>query len=154
MAEIGAGEAIGRDVLDAREATKLHRPRQFFGEDLEGALRSLLSGGEDPVERRPARENRIRAKGDRLDDVRAASDAAVDHHAASAGDGGYNIRKEIQGRNTGVELPAAVVRDDDRVGTHPYSAFGIIRPDDALHDELAAPLIPDRLQPVQSNDGS
>ena len=73
----------------------------------------LAVDGEAP-ERRAAGEHGARAEGERLDDVRAAADAAVDEHLDAAVDRLDDLGQRVDRRRDAVELPAAVVRDDDR----------------------------------------
>ncbi len=86
-------------------------------QELEHALSPCLSVARQPPERRPAGEDGAGAERERLDDVGAAADAAVDVDLDPAADSLDDLRQERCSRCDCVELAAAVVRDDDRVGT-------------------------------------
>ena len=75
----------------------------------------LAVDGEAP-ERRAAGEHRARAERERLDDVGAAADAAVEEHLDPAVDRVDHLRQRVERRRDAVELAAAVVRDDERGG--------------------------------------
>ena len=64
-----------------------------------------------------ADQHRPRAEAERLDDVAAAADAAVHEHLDAIADGGDDFRQHAQRRRHAIELTAAVVRHDDRIGT-------------------------------------
>ena len=77
---------------------------------MRGAL--LAVDGEAP-ERGAADEDGAGAERERLDDVRAAPDAAVDEHLEPAVDRLDHLGERVRRRGDAVELPAAVVRDHD-----------------------------------------
>ena len=85
-------------------------------QELEHSLRARLPVAREPPERRAAGENGPGSEGERLDDVGAAADAAVDVDLDPAGDGLDDLGQQGGRRRDGVELAAAVVGDDDRVG--------------------------------------
>ena len=75
----------------------------------------LAADGEAP-ERRAADEHGAGAERERLDDVGAAADAAVDEHLDPTVDRLDDLGQRVDRRGDAVELPAAVVRDDDPGG--------------------------------------
>ena len=62
---------------------------------------------------RPGDERRLRAERERLQHVGAAPDAAVDVDLAAPGDRLDDLGQRVERRRDPVELPAAVIRDDD-----------------------------------------
>ena len=64
-------------------------------------------------ERGPAREHGARSERECLDDVGPAPDAAVDEHLDPALEGVGDLTEDVDRRRHAVELPAAVIRDDD-----------------------------------------
>ena len=78
--------------------------------------RARLAVDGEPPERRAAGQHRACAERERLDDVRAAADPAVDEHLDAAADRLDDLRQHVDRRGDAVELPAAVVRDDDPRG--------------------------------------
>ena len=76
--------------------------------------RARLAVDGEPPERRAAGEHGARAERERLDDVGAAADAAVDQHLDAAVDRLDHLGQRVDRRRDAVELAAAVVRDDDR----------------------------------------
>ncbi len=92
---------------------ELERVQSLGLQDLEHVARARLAVDGEAPERRATGEHRARAERERLDDVRAAPDAAVDEHLDPAVDGVDDLGQRVDRRGDAVELPAAVVRDDD-----------------------------------------
>ena len=65
---------------------------------------------------RASHEDRASAESDCFDDVAATSNAAVQVDFGATGNGVDYFGQGEQRRRHAVELPAAVIRDDDRVG--------------------------------------
>ncbi|MNT09396.1 hypothetical protein D3C72_1441770 [compost metagenome] len=97
-------------------------------------------GGPDRrrIGERPADKDATRAERERLDYVGAAAYAAVEHHR-QVGHGVHDLRQDAQRRDGAVELPAAVVRNDDPVHTVPTRQQGVFRGQDALDHQRALP---------------
>ena len=104
-------------------------------EQLEHAPRSRLPVGRETPERRAAGENGAGAERQCLDHVGAAADAAVDVDLDPAVDGLDDLGQERGGRRDGVELTAAVIRDDDRVGAVLDCEQRVLAGLDPLQDE-------------------
>ena len=106
-----------RDVAGEPAAEQHERELDLLAQQLEHLARALLAARGEAPERRAAGEHGARAERERLDDVGAAADAAVDQHldrgpsTASTTSGSASI---VAG--DAVELAAAVVRDDHARG--------------------------------------
>ena len=101
--------------------------------------------GEAP-QRRAAGEHRARAEGERLDDVAAAPDAAVDEHLDPAVDRLDDLGQRVDRRRDAVELPAAVVRDDDPGGAVLARELRVLGRQHALDEQRQAGLAGDALE--------
>jgi hypothetical protein len=127
--------ARGGRAARPRIASK-HRTRGYLwhhridADDLHQAL------AEEP---RPADERGLRSEREDLDDVGAASDAAVERDFSLVADGVDGARQVAQGRRGRVEVVAAVVGDADRRGTGVDRAPRVVRLRDALHHERPVP---------------
>ena len=96
------------------QPTQLQRAEDLRLQQLEHAARAGLAVDGEAPERRAAGEDRARAERERLHDVGAAADAAVEQHLDAAVDGLDHLRERVDRRRHAVELTPAVVRDDDR----------------------------------------
>ena len=76
------------------------------------ALRSRRPAASPQTTGRP-NEHGAGAERDRLDDIGPAPDAAVEQHLDAPVDRLRHVRQRANRRDGRVELPAAVVRDDD-----------------------------------------
>ena len=103
-------------VRDPPDAEQLHRPDRLLAEQLAGARDPALATGHQPVQVGASDEHGPGADRDRGDHVGAAEDPAVDVDLGAIADGGRDRRQLLERRRRAVELAAAVVRDDDRVG--------------------------------------
>ena len=79
------------------------------------------------------------AERQRLQDVRSALDAAVHDHVDPIADGIDDFGQLIERRARAVELPAAVVGQDDAGAADLGGALGVGHRHDALQAELAVP---------------
>src|SRR6185312_13105376 len=84
-------------------------------EDLDHPPRSGLPADGEAVEVRPPDQARLRAECQRLHDIGSSAYAAVEEHLRPATDRFYDLGEDGHARRRAVELPAAVVGDDDPV---------------------------------------
>ena len=103
------------DLVRRGAAAESERELDLVAEELEHPARAGFPVAGKAPERRTAGQDRARTERERLDDVRPSPDAAVHVDLDPAGDGLDDLRQQLGRRRDGVELPAAVVRDDDRV---------------------------------------
>ena len=103
-----------RDLGRRPAADELQGELDLGPQQLEHPRGALLAVDREPPERRPADEHGARAERERLDDVGAAPDAAVDEHLDPPVDRLDDLGQRVDRRRDAVELAAAVVRDDDR----------------------------------------
>ena len=106
---------------------------------LAGALDAALAARHEPVEVGPADQDGAGAQRDRRDDVRAAQDAAVDVDLGAVADRRDDRRQLLERGRRPVELAAAVVGDDDRVGAGVDDGARVVDRLDALDDDRAVP---------------
>src|SRR5690606_27322378 len=119
----GAGTDHGHRVLDLRPEQPQH---------MRDPLRA--SSGEAPA-LQPSDEHGSRAERNRLADVRAALDTAVEHHLGTVMDGVHDLLEHLDGAESVVELPAPVVRDVHRLSTEVDRPGRVLGRHDALDDE-------------------
>src|SRR5205814_3761108 len=74
-----------------------------------------------------------------LEHVLAAADPAVEPDFSSILDDFNNLRERTDRRDGAVELPPAMVGDDDRVDAQARGDLRVLGVEDALEDQLAAP---------------
>src|SRR6516164_10933281 len=79
-----AHDARARDVSERGRAGLAHDRHEFAVEDVEHRLDAALTEGSQPPGLRPANADRGRPERERLEDVSAAADAAVDEHRDAA----------------------------------------------------------------------
>ena len=110
----------------------------------------LAGGGERPA-LHAAEADEIGARRDRLDDIGAAAEAAVDHDFGAAGDGGDDFRQHMHGAAAVVELAAAVIGDVDPLDAVIDRDLGVFRGGDALDHQRDLELVLDQLDgaPIQ-----
>jgi len=105
------------EVFERRRAELLHRDVGLGAQNSEHAFDAVLTKGAEAPQVGPTDTHRLRAHGQRLDDVGAAAEATVDQHRHAAADHVNNFRQHLDRRGDAVLHPSTVVRDDDRVDT-------------------------------------
>ena len=101
---------------------------------------SGLAGGSEPVEVGAAGHAGVGSQRQRFDDVASAPNAAVADDLGTVADGFGDLRQQVEGGGSGVELATAVVRDRDRLDSGVGRDPGILHGLDALEDDGPAPL--------------
>src|SRR5215831_14054286 len=86
-----------------------------------------------------ADHDELRPDRERLHDIAAAAKATVHNNGGPASYGVDNRRQDIDRRHRAVEIPAAMIGDDDTIGAVRDRALGIKRRKDTFHKELAGP---------------
>src|SRR6476620_6356600 len=104
----------GRELVRRGTAEQAEGQRQLVTQELEDVAHSLLARRREAEDRRAAGEHGARAERDRLGDVGAAPDAAVEIDLGASRDRLGYLRQRVERGWSAVELAAAVVRDDDR----------------------------------------
>ena len=74
----------------------------------------VVAAGAEAVGVSAADQDRSRAHAQRLDDVAAAADAAVEQDFGLAADGLHHFRQDADRRRHAIELARAMIRHDDR----------------------------------------
>jgi len=116
------------------------------------ALDSGLTGGGEPIRVCTADEHRAGAKRQRLDDVAAVTDAAIDQHVNPIADGRHHFGKRPNAPWDAVELPAAVIGDHERVRPLVHDSTRVFRGVHALDEDLAVPQLADPFEIVPAHD--
>ena len=93
-----------------------------------------------------ADQDRLRAHADRLENIAASADAAVDQHRGLAVHRSHHFGERAQRGIARVELAPAVIRHDDAGAAVIERSSRIVARDDALRDDGAGPR---RLDPLQ-----
>lgn len=89
-----------------------------------------------PPEHGPPDPAEIGAQRNRLEDISAVPDPAVDVHGDALVHGGNDLGKRIERRQRAVELPPAVVRHDDPVDVVLQREPCVFRGRDPFHPDL------------------
>ena len=114
------------ELSDRRAAEQLERPNQIGAQDLDGAGNARAAAGAQPVGVRAADEHGARAHAQRLRDVGAAADPAVEQHFTLAVHRRDDFGQRAQRRVDAIELASAVIGDDDALGALVHGAAGIV----------------------------
>src|SRR5688572_2006477 len=139
----GRGIAVRKDVrTDLGNAPRAHvaeSPLHFVRKYLDRPRGARLPAAGRAVKRRPADQHHLRTEAQRLDDVAAAADAAVEDDGAAIADRLHDLRKDVDGRYGAVEGATAVIRHDDAIGARIDGGPCLIAAQNALDDQLARP---------------
>ena len=100
---------------------------------LQHRAHALLAADGETVRVGTAEEHRVGAERERLDDVGASADAAVDEQRKV--DRRAHLLERVERRDRAVDLAAAVVRDDDAVDLRRDRAPRVLRGEHALHEQ-------------------
>jgi hypothetical protein len=115
-----------REVFHRRRAELLRGVAGLGAQDRKHALDAGLAEGAKSPQTGPSDAHRLCADRQRLDDVAAAAEAAVDQYRNPAGDGFDDFRQHLDGRADAVLDPPAMVGDDDRVDAAIGGEFGVL----------------------------
>ena len=130
------------EVFDAFAGQLFHDLLQLALEHGDGVIAATCTECADAAHEGSAHEGEFGTAGEGACDVRAAAQTAVEHDGGAAakllGEGG----ERFDGGLTSVELPSAVVGDDDAIDTEVDSFFSIVGIDDTFDDEFAFPTVP------------
>src|SRR4030095_11128521 len=99
-----------------------------------------------PPPRRTPQADRLGAECDRLHQIAAAAEPAIDEDRDLAADGVDDLRQDLERRRLVVQAAAAVVGHDDPVDALLYADPGILSRHDALHEHLALHERPDLVE--------
>ena len=110
-----------------------------------------LSAGAEAIEHRPADEGALGAIGKRLEHVLAGADAAIEEDFGAVADDVDDLGQHADGGRRAVELAAAMIGHDHRIGTVIDGSDGIIGIEHALDDHRTAEALldPFHVGPVQ-----
>src|SRR5260370_27883262 len=127
---------------DGWAAQELEGPLQVGAQDLEHARDTRLTRGRESIRIGAAQEHRARAEADRLEDVTAAPHAAIHQHLHLTVHGGRDFGQGAERRRSAVQLPPAVVRDDDGSRAAVDRAAGVLAGQDPLDPHRPRPQAP------------
>src|SRR5690348_4518295 len=124
-----------------------HRDVEFFAEDLERLGDARLAISAEAVEVGAADEAGARSEAEEFENVETRADATVDIDFGPIADLFHNSRQSRCGGWRAVELPAAMIRNEDRVGACVDRHLCVLDVEDAFDDQLARP---ERAHPFES----
>src|SRR4029077_14017285 len=123
------------ELAVAGHAQKPHRAYHLVLEQFEHAHDAGLAARGQPVALHAAETDEIGAHGLGLDDVAAAIEAAVDNDLGADGGRLDDFRQHVGRAAAVIELPAAVIGDEDEVDAVIEAELGILRGGEALDGE-------------------
>src|SRR5688500_1466378 len=145
------GEYVRADFRNAARAHVPEGPLRLISEYLDRPRRPGLPAARRAVKRRPANQHHLGTAPQRLDDVAATADAAVEYHGATVADGVHNLGKHVYGRRRAVEGASAVIRHDHAIGAGVDGRPRLIAAQYALHNKLARPEVAELLDVFPSH---
>lgn len=133
---------LGPEFVQRPHTQEAHVHLELVAEDLDCLLHAFLPVRAERIQEWPPDADRARAKRERLEHVARAAHAAVDEdvevrqgpEAACAERGGH-LDEDFEARARGVELPSAVVGEDDAVDAGLVGEESVFRCGDALEDD-------------------
>src|SRR5882757_2888807 len=117
----------------------MKRADDVVAQDLDGAIYAGPASCAETPRVRATHKHRARAEAHCFDDVAAAPDAAVHQNLDASVDRGDHLGQRAQACRNAVELAAAVIRYDHRVGPRINRTPRIVAGVYALHDDWAFP---------------
>lgn len=115
---------------------------EAYPEDLDSTLNTILSVRAERIEERPADTDRLRAEGERLEDVARAADTTVDEdlelgvgEVAARSEGSDDLDEDLQTGASCVELATTVVGEDDTLDAGLVGEDGVFGGGDTLEDD-------------------
>jgi len=133
------------DRRDRPAPSQSHRQVEVGHEVAQDLAHARLPGDGEPVHVGPAEQDRVRSERQRLEDVGAAPDAAVEENGDPAVDRLRHAGQRVERADRSVDLAPAVVRDDDPVHARVDRSPRVVGMHDALeHDRQLRPLAQER----------
>src|SRR6266851_2874111 len=123
------------ELAIAGDAEQREADADLVFEDLEEPHDARPAGGGKPVDIEPADDDRVGAERDRLDDIGAAGDRAVDQHPGPPADRLDDLRQYLDRADALVELAPAMVRDIHAIDPMLDRDPGVFGGGDALDDQ-------------------
>ncbi len=142
--------SMSADTLHAGER---HGDIQFLGDDFDRPGDARLAAGAQTEDVGAADEAAFGAERQRAHHVLARADAAIEHEFDLRAHCIGNFGQHRDRRRRAVELPAAVIGDDDGGGTGAGRDPGIFHIEYALDDQLAGPQAADPLDILPAESG-
>src|SRR6185503_7710448 len=105
-----------RDIANRRRSHLTHRQGQFRAQDFEDALDALLAERREAPDVRAADADTASTRRQRLVDVRAVAESAIDEDRNASADRLHDFGQAIDGGAKRLGGAPAVVRDDDAIG--------------------------------------
>src|ERR1051325_7606204 len=128
-------QALAVEVGELRHAEQAEAALYLVLQQLEQAHDRALAAGGERIALQAAEPDQTGAGRDRLDDVGAARERAVDDHLGATGRGVHDLGQDVHRAAPVVELAAAVVRDVDPVDAVLDREPGVLGGRDALDGE-------------------
>src|SRR5688572_14427791 len=102
-------EIVRVDLVDARHAGDEHGAGELVADAVIDALDAHRAAEGEAVENRPTERDGIGAKRQRLEDVGAATNAAIHDHRHAPVDGGDDRRQKVDRGGNAIEAAPAVI---------------------------------------------
>src|SRR5207248_7872172 len=125
-----------REFLHSAHATLHHRHARLRAQNLEDLRHAGLAEGAQPPQIRPADADCVRPHRERLGDVGAAAEAAVDQDEDLALHRVHNLGQHVDGGAAAVFAAPAVVGDDEAVDAVRDAEFRVLGGETALDYDL------------------
>jgi hypothetical protein len=100
-----------------------------------------LSSQRKPINIRPAHKNHLRSQRQRLSNIRTAPNPRIEENLQLLAHGIHDLRQHSQRANAAINLPSAVVTDNDSLDADLNALLGIRDGLDALEDDGAVPVL-------------
>ena len=110
---------LGAELVRPCDAGQRHRQLELGEHAAEDVAHTGLAAEPEAVDVRASEEHRPRAERQRLDDVGARANAAVEQHLESIADRVDHRGERVERRDRPVDLATAVIRHDHRVDARP-----------------------------------
>ncbi len=136
-----SGEVPGRELGEGGDAEQPEAGADLVFEDFQRAHQSRNAGGRETEAGEPSQADRFGAERDRLDDVGAAHESAVDPDFGAAGNRGDDLGQHRGAAQPVIELASAVVRHVDHLDAVLHGDHGILGGGNALDDQRQRVLV-------------
>src|SRR6267143_2182438 len=140
---LGAPHVLWAEIGDGIAAQLTEHPVDFAGQNLQRTIHARLAPRGQAVQRGAPDHDGLRTQRERLDDVGTAAEAAVDENGEALADCVRDLRQHLDRRDTGIQLPPAVIAQHDAVAAQCCGALGVRDAQYSFDQELAAPQLPD-----------
>src|SRR5262245_12192164 len=147
------GKVVAAYILDPRAADQAERQVEVRNQVAHYVPDPVLAVDREAIAVRAAQQHGLGAQGKRLEDIGASADAAIEQDRYSSRDGFHDAGQGIQRGNRPIQLPAAVVGNDDAVHAVLDRTLRIVRVQDAFEQDRQAGVLPQECQVIPCEAG-